>query len=294
MSEDRFELLRLLEAVLFASAEPLTEKVLASRLPEGADIPGLLGELKDLYANRGVHLMRYEDRWAFRTAPDVAPRLQIEQKVVRKLTRAAVETLAIVAYHQPVTRAEIEEIRGVVISKGTLDHLLEAGWIKPKGRRQTPGRPVTWVTTEAFLEFFGLESTEALPGVEELRAAGLLDARAGISTLGTQADAAGRALPPDDNADEEAAAEELRGEAADAGYEEEVLARMGEGETLAEAPSEATEDAEDEDDESDFEDDDGEDDDGDDAAIAEPDEATDQEPDEEAEDGKLVARETPQ
>jgi segregation and condensation protein B len=296
LGEDRFELLRLLEAVLFASAEPLTEKVLASRLPEGTDVPGLLTELKDLYANRGVHLMQYEDRWAFRTAPDVAPRLQIEQKVVRKLTRAAVETLAIVAYHQPVTRAEIEEIRGVVISKGTLDHLLEAGWIKPKGRRQTPGRPVTWVTTESFLEFFGLESTEALPGVEELRAAGLLDARAGISTLGTQADAAGRGVPPDDDGEEDAAAEELRGEAADAGYEEEVLARMGESETPAEAASEPTEDA-DEDDESDFEDDDdddGEDEDGEGEAAAESDEASDEESDEEDEDGKLVARETPQ
>jgi segregation and condensation protein B len=294
LGEDRFELLRLLEAVLFASAEPLTEKVLASRLPEGTDVPGLLTELKDLYANRGVHLMQYEDRWAFRTAPDVAPRLQIEQKVARKLTRAAVETLAIVAYHQPVTRAEIEEIRGVVISKGTLDHLLEADWIKPKGRRQTPGRPVTWVTTESFLEFFGLESTEALPGVEELRAAGLLDARAGISTLGTQADAAGRGVPPEDDGEEDAAAEELRGEAADDGYEEEILAKMGEGETPAEATPDATEDADEEDDESDFEDDDdGEDDDGDeDEAAPDSDAESDEESDEEDEDGKLVAHET--
>jgi segregation and condensation protein B len=288
MSEDRFELLRLLEAVLFASAEPLTEKVLASRLPEGADIPGLLTELKDLYANRGVHLMQYEDRWAFRTAPDLGPRLQIEQKVARKMTRAAVETLAIVAYHQPVTRAEIEEIRGVVISKGTLDHLLEAGWIKPKGRRQTPGRPVTWVTTESFLEFFGLESTEALPGVDELRAAGLLDARAGISTLGTQAEAAGRGVPPEDDGEENAAAEELRGEAADDGYEEEVLARMGEGDAPAEAASETAEGADEDDD------DNGEDEgDGEDEAAAE----SGEESDDEDEDGKpvdLVARETPQ
>ncbi len=303
MSEDRFELLRLLEAVLFASAEPLTEKVLASRLPEGADVPGLLIELKDLYANRGVHLMQYEDRWAFRTAPDLGPRLQIEQKVVRKLTRAAVETLAIVAYHQPVTRAEIEEIRGVVISKGTLDHLLEAGWIKPKGRRQTPGRPVTWVTTEAFLEFFGLESTEALPGVEELRAAGLLDARAGISTLGTQADAAGRALPPDDDGEEAAAAEELRGEAADDGYEEEVLARLGAGEGAAAegAGSEdegavdegADEDADDEDDDDDDVDGDDEDDEGD-APVDEFSDKSAEKPDGEEDEGDkpvdLVAR----
>jgi segregation and condensation protein B len=214
MSEDRFQLLRLLEAVLFASTEPLAEKVLKARLPEDADLPGLLSELADTYANRGVNLMKTDDRWAFRTAPDQAQRLQIERKVNRKLSRAALETLAIIAYHQPVTRAEIEEIRGVIISKGTLDLLLEIGWIKPQGRRETPGRPVTWATTGAFLEHFGLESTQSLPGVEELRAAGLLDSRSAISTLATQALAAGHALPADDTADEDAAAEELRGEAA--------------------------------------------------------------------------------
>ncbi|HVO02464.1 MAG TPA: SMC-Scp complex subunit ScpB [Candidatus Cybelea sp.] len=240
MSEDRFQLLRLLEAVLFASTEPLAEKVLKARLPEDADLSGLLSELGAHYANRGVHLTRIEDRWAFRTAPDLATRLQIERKVTRKLSRAAIETLAIIAYHQPVTRAEIEEIRGVIISKGTLDHLLEIGWIKPHGRRETPGRPVTWVSTSAFLEHFGLEDTAALPGVEELRAAGLLDSRAAISTLATQASAAGHAVPPEDSADEEAAAEELRGEApgeqADAGadapvdddYESELLEKHGE------------------------------------------------------------------
>jgi segregation and condensation protein B len=190
MSEDRFQLLRLLEAMLFASASPLEEKVLAARLPEGADLPGLLQELGGLYANRGVQLMQFEDRWAFRTAPDLAERLQIETTVMRKLSRAAVETLAIIAYHQPVTRAEVEEIRGVALSRGTLDTLLEVGWIRPKGRRQTPGRPVTWVTTDAFLDHFGLESCDALPGVEELRAAGLLDARSAISTLGARAMAA--------------------------------------------------------------------------------------------------------
>jgi segregation and condensation protein B len=212
MSEDRFQLLRQLEAVLFASTEPLAEKSLKARLPEDADLPGLLSELAETYANRGVHLMKAEDRWAFRTAPDMAERLQIERKVNRKLSRAAIETLAIIAYHQPVTRAEIEEIRGVIMSKGTLDLLLEIGWIKPHGRRETPGRPVTWATTSSFLEHFGLEGTEALPGVEELRAAGLLDSRAAISTLATQASAAGHAVPADDTADEDAAAEELRGE----------------------------------------------------------------------------------
>ena len=190
MSEDRFQLLRLLEATLFAASEPMAEKSLAERLPEGADIAGLLQELAGLYANRGLHLMQIGERWAFRTAPDLGDRLQIETTVARKLSRAAIETLAIIAYHQPVTRAEVEEIRGVALSRGTLDSLLEAGWIRPKGRRQTPGRPVTWVTTETFLDHFGLESREALPGIEELKAAGLLDARSAISTLGAQAMAA--------------------------------------------------------------------------------------------------------
>jgi segregation and condensation protein B len=190
MSDDRYQLLRLLEAVLFASAEPVGAKALANRLPEGADLPGLLEELRAHYANRGVHLVQFEDRWAFRTAPDLADKLQIETEVTRKLSRAAIETLAIIAYQQPITRAEVEEVRGVALSRGTLDTLLEAGWIRPKGRRQTPGRPVTWATTDAFLDHFGLESCEALPGLEDLRAAGLLDARSAISTLGAKAMAA--------------------------------------------------------------------------------------------------------
>ncbi len=206
MSEDKFQLLRLVEAMLFASAEPVSERSLAARLPEGADIKGLLQEVAGLYANRGVHLVPLEDRWAFRTAPDLAGRLQLETTVARKLSRAAIETLAIIAYHQPVTRAEIEEIRGVALSRGTLDTLLEATWVKPKGRRQTPGRPVTWVTTDAFLDHFGLESCEALPGMEELRAAGLLDARSAISTLGAQAMAA--VAPPEEDEGEGEGSEE--------------------------------------------------------------------------------------
>lgn len=241
MTDDRFQLLRLLEAVLFATSEPLGEKELAGRMPEGADIPGLLQELKDLYANRGVHLMAFEDRWAFRTAPDLAPKFHVEREVARKLSRAAIETLAIIAYHQPVTRAEIEEIRGVAISKGTLDMLLEIGWIRPKGRRETPGRPVTWATTDLFLEHFGLESCEALPGVEELKAAGLLDARASVATLGAQG-----TLPNggavEDSEDEEGnisdmlAQPEENEEAADDAYESDVLSRHeAEGEDAPEA-----------------------------------------------------------
>src|SRR5687767_12262794 len=186
MTDDRYQLLRLLEAILFAATEPLSEDQLATRMPEGADINGLLQELKDQYANRGVHLLAFEDRWAFRTAPDLASRFHVEREVVRKLSRAALETLAIIAYHQPVTRAEIEDIRGVAISKGTLDVLLEAGWVRLRGRRQTPGRPVTFGTTPGFLDHFGLGEIGDLPGFAELKAGGLLD---GISDLaGPKAD----------------------------------------------------------------------------------------------------------
>jgi segregation and condensation protein B len=215
MSEDRFQLLRLLEATLFATSEPMAEKSLAERLPEGADIAGLLQELAGLYANRGVHLLQIGERWAFRTAPDLGDRLQIETTVARKLSRAAIETLAIIAYHQPVTRAEVEEIRGVALSRGTLDTLLEAGWIRPKGRRQTPGRPVTWVTTDAFLDHFGLESRDALPGIEELKAAGLLDARSAISTLGAQAMAAVAPREDAEEGEEGQSAEDETGEGMD-------------------------------------------------------------------------------
>lgn len=188
MTEHRFELLRRLEALLFASAEPLAERELTARLPEGSDLNGLLDDLQAQYANRGINLVKRGQGWAFRTAPDVAPFLRLEREMPRKLSRAAVETLAIIAYQQPVTRAEIEEIRGVALSKGTLDLLLEAGWIRPRGRRRVPGRPLTWGTAEAFLDHFGLESIDALPGIEELKAAGLLDRRAGMSTIAMRQD----------------------------------------------------------------------------------------------------------
>jgi segregation and condensation protein B len=188
MSVERFELLRRLEAMLFASAEPLGEGVLAARLPEGTDIASLIEELQGHYANRGVNLVQRGKGWTFRTAVDVAPFLDLEREIPRKLSRAAVETLAIIAYQQPITRAEIEEIRGVALSRGTLDILLEAGWIKPRGRRRVAGRPVTWGTTEAFLDQFGLESLDALPGIEELKAAGLLDRRGGIAAIAMRED----------------------------------------------------------------------------------------------------------
>jgi segregation and condensation protein B len=177
MTDDRYQLLRLLEAILFAATEPVSEDQLAGRMPEGADINGLLQELKDQYANRGVHLLAFEDRWAFRTAPDLASKFHIEKEVVRKLSRAAIETLAIIAYHQPVTRAEIEDIRGVTTSKGSVDVLLETGWIRPRGRRKAPGRPLTYGTNEAFLSHFGIDALADLPGLEELKGSGLLDGR---------------------------------------------------------------------------------------------------------------------
>jgi segregation and condensation protein B len=197
---DRFQLLRLLEALLFASAEPLSPDQIRRHLPEDADLDALLAELASHYANRGVTLIRVGERWALRTAADLAPLMQIERAVTRKPSRAAVETLAIIAYHQPVTRAEIEEVRGVALSRGTLDTLLEAGWIRPKGRRRSPGRPVTWGTTEAFLDHFGLDSLEALPGVADLKAAGLLDTRPAITALGVR----GRLPGPGEAAEDEA------------------------------------------------------------------------------------------
>ena len=172
---DRAQQLRVVEALLFAAGEPLSEEMLARRLGEGVDLARLLRELAEHYAERGVNLVRLAGGWAFRTAPDLAPALRLERPVDRKLSRAAVETLAVIAYHQPVTRAEIEEIRGVSLGKGAIDTLMEAGWVRPKGRRPTPGRPLLWATTAGFLTHFGLDSLRDLPAIDELRAAGLLD-----------------------------------------------------------------------------------------------------------------------
>lgn len=182
------ELLRLAEAVLFAAAEPLDEASIAAQLPEGTDIPALLEELRKLYAGRGVNLVSVGGKWVLRTAPDLADKLKIERQSQRRLSRAAHETLAVIAYHQPVTRPEIEEIRGVSLSKGTMDALFEADWIKPGRRRNAPGRPLTWVTTEAFLSHFGLESLKDLPGIQELKSAGLIDSRPAVSIYASTAE----------------------------------------------------------------------------------------------------------
>ncbi len=173
----RPEELRLLEALLFASAEPLDERMLAKKMPDGVDVKAALIQLQADYAPRGVNLVKVAGKWTFRTALDLSWLMTRESTETKKLSRAAVETLAIIAYHQPVTRAEIEDIRGVVASKGTLDVLLETGWIKPRGRRKVPGRPLTFGTTESFLAQFGLETLGDLPGLEELKGTGLLDNR---------------------------------------------------------------------------------------------------------------------
>jgi segregation and condensation protein B len=183
LSQDHSErmALRMLEALLFAATGPLDDATLESRLPEGSDLPALLERLEHMYSGRGITLVRVAGRWALRTAPDLAFLLREHRVEPKRLSRAALETMAIIAYHQPVTRAEIEEIRGVSLSKGTLDVLLETGWISMRGRRRTPGRPVTYGTTDGFLEHFGLAALSDLPGLDDLRAAGLFD----------------RALPPD-------------------------------------------------------------------------------------------------
>lgn len=171
------EVVRMAEALLFASAEPVSEKLMASRLPDGTDISAVLGQLRAEYALRGVNLVRVGDAWAFRTAADLSFLLSREQVQQKKLSRAALEVLAVMAYHQPVTRAELEDIRGVETAKGTIDLLLETGWIRIRGRRKTPGRPVTYGTTNEFLDHFGLEEVRDLPGIEELKGTGMLSAR---------------------------------------------------------------------------------------------------------------------
>ncbi|TKT76766.1 SMC-Scp complex subunit ScpB [Aquamicrobium sp. LC103] len=171
------EAVRMAEAIVFASAEPVSRKALEARLPEGVNVPSVMAELERVYEKRGVNLVRVGEAWAFRTAGDLAFLMSRDTVQQKKLSRAALEVLAIIAYHQPVTRAEIEEIRGVETSKGTIDTLMETGWVRMRGRRRTPGRPVTYGTTETFLDHFGLEEVRDLPGIDELRGAGLLSSR---------------------------------------------------------------------------------------------------------------------
>jgi len=218
--------LRLAEALLFASAEPVGEAALARHLPEGADLGAILAALQALYAGRGVELVAMGERWQFRTAPDLAPVLARTIEQPRRLSRAAVETLAVIAYHQPVTRAEIEEIRGVAVGQGTIDILFEADFIRPRGRRQTPGKPVTWGTSEQFLTHFGLGSLNELPNLAELKAAGLLDKRpavtayaerAGLLPRSEEREAALATAPPGEAAEDAAEAEQFQPLAAEDG-----------------------------------------------------------------------------
>lgn len=199
------EQLRLLEAILFATTEPLSAKAIHERLPEGADLGVLLPQLKETYTGRGVELVEIDGHWAFRTAQEIADSLTVEKEVNKKMSRAMLETMSIIAYHQPITRAEIENIRGVATHRGTLDTLMEVEWVKPGRRRETPGRPLTWVTTTKFLDHFQLENLNDLPGLEDLKASGLLDKRPAIETIPDTGDLFDS---PDENPEEVLDAEE--------------------------------------------------------------------------------------
>ncbi|MDX2101526.1 MAG: SMC-Scp complex subunit ScpB [Alphaproteobacteria bacterium] len=195
MTGPSFEM-RLIEALLFASAEPLSLPALAERVAEGVDVRAILAAIAERYHGGGVELVQVAGGYAFRTAEDLGPALRAGRVPVRKLSRAQMEALAIIAYHEPVTRAEIEEIRGVALGKGILDALLEAGWIRPRGRRQVPGRPMQWATTPQFLDHFGLASRDDLPGIDDLKAAGLLERRPGV-TLAMRGEEASEAAERD-------------------------------------------------------------------------------------------------
>lgn len=224
------DMVRTLEAMLFASSAPLTLGTMRERLPEGADVGGMLLDLQKMYEGRGITLINLDGHWAFRTATDLGDALQLKKEVRRPLSRAAMETLAIVAYHQPVTRAEIENIRGVVTSGGTLDILMEEGWVKPGRRRETPGRPLTWVTTTDFLDQFGLQALTDLPGLDELKASGLLDRRPAIDTttqdMFEQMEAEDAVAANDDDEDDTILTEEelaeLKAEESDDGEDAEI------------------------------------------------------------------------
>lgn len=258
--------LRLVEAILFASSTAVTVQQIAERFPEDRVklIPDVLEMLKEHYAARGVNLVQRERRWAFRTSADLGDQMRLEKEQPKKFTRAAMETMAIIAYHQPVTRAEIENIRGVATSPGALDALMEAGWIKPGKRREVPGRPVTWLSTQAFLDHFGLEKLEDLPGMDDLKAAGLLDKRPAIEAMPT-ADLFGDDENKEDDTDpNEITDEDLIGKQEsdddESGFEDDDT------ETMSDAGGDGDDaDADDDfDDEDDYDDEDGDDDDADD------------------------------
>ncbi len=281
--ELRAQAMRVVEAMIFASSEALSVKEIAKRLPKGVDVAGIVDEIETHYAARGVNLVRVAGKLAFRTASDVAEKLKIERVVARKLSKAATETLAIVAYQtaegRPVTRAEIEEIRGVALSKGTLEILMEAEFVQPKGHRETPGRPVTYATTDKFLEHFGLDSIKALPGLKELRELGLLDTRPAVSAYSEDG---GLAEPPtmgEASEEEEGPIDEREMASEDrpsaeivelhAGTDSETVeadAETGTEEAAVEEDSDVVDDDadDDDDDESEFEDDDEDDEDFDD------------------------------
>ncbi len=242
-SEAMTEAMRIAEALIFAASEPVDEADIAKRAPEGVDMREALEALRSFYSTRGINLVRVNKRWTFRTASDLGWLLSREQTEQRKLSRAAIETLAIVAYHQPVTRAEIEDIRGVAISKGTLDVLMETSWVRLRGRRKAPGRPVTYGTTDAFLLHFGLETISDLPGLEELKSAGLFDGRLppgfGVpqprddSALQDDEDPLEDNVSPSDLFAEEQAAAEQQGETAGAESAELEGAAADEAEVVA-------------------------------------------------------------
>ncbi|MDB5491985.1 MAG: scpB [Micavibrio sp.] len=286
--------IRALEAMLFASAQPLTLAAMRERLPEGADVGGMLLELQKLYEPRGIAISNLEGQWAIRTAPDLGDVLAIKKEVRRPLSRAAMETLAIVAYHQPITRAEIENIRGVVTSGGTLDILMEEGWVKPGRRRETPGRPLTWVTTTDFLDHFGLQSLTELPGLDELKASGLLDRRPSIEiTTGDMFEEMVAEDEARDAVEEDAMAteEELASLKADRAVEEDED-ELEENAGVAEASASGDEDSDNEDsdgknsDEEVTEDDDSEDEDSEGEDEDADDDEDDSEDDDEEEDDK--------
>lgn len=280
---------RLVEAILFASSSALTVGQMAERFPQErvSLIPDVLEHLKEQYSTRGVNLVQRESRWAFRTASDLGDQLRLEKEQPKKFTRAAMETMAVIAYHQPVTRAEIENIRGVTTSPGALDALMEAGWIKPGKRREVPGRPVTWLSTQAFLDHFGLERLEDLPGMDELKAAGLLDKRPAIEAMPT-ADMFGENENKQETIEDpqEVTDEDLLGKAgSDDGEETETVAQDASEETISDDDM-SDESEEDFDDESDGSEEDDSDDDADDEdEDFDDEESSDEEDSDDEEDG---------